>query len=107
MDSEKSGVIFRRRGYATQRTGSDFQALLLTPDLKSRCPYRRSCTANGSLSQFRMPVNVLLIRASMSFYLFYGDNFKIECPTGSGKSMKLFEVAHEIANPLERIFLRD
>jgi len=54
-----------------------------------------------------MPVNVLLIRALMSFYLYYGENFKIECPTGSGKSMNLFEVAHEIANRLERIFLRD
>jgi hypothetical protein len=54
-----------------------------------------------------MPVNVLLIRALLSFYLFYGDNFKIECPTGSGHQMNLFEVAHEIANRLTRIFLRD
>ena len=54
-----------------------------------------------------MPVNALLIRALLSFYLYYGDNFKIECPTGSGKWMNLFEVAHEIANRLERIFLRD
>ncbi len=54
-----------------------------------------------------MPVNALLIRALLSFYLYYGDNFKIECPTGSGKLMNLFEVAREIANRLERIFLRD
>jgi hypothetical protein len=54
-----------------------------------------------------MPVNALLIRALLSFYLYYGDNFKIEFPTGSGKLMNLFEVAHEIANRLERIFLRD
>jgi hypothetical protein len=54
-----------------------------------------------------MPVNALLIRALLSFYGFYGDNFKIECPTGSGKLMNLFEVAREIANRLERIFLRD
>ena len=51
-----------------------------------------------------MPVNALLIRALMSFYLYYGDNFKIECPTGSGKLMNLFEVAHEIANRLEQDF---
>jgi hypothetical protein len=44
-----------------------------------------------------MPVNVILIRALMSFYLYYGDNFKIECPTGSGHQMNLFEVAREIA----------
>ena len=54
-----------------------------------------------------MPVNALLIRALLSFYLYYGDNFKIECPTGSGKLMNLFEVAREIANRLTRIFLRD
>jgi Glycosyl hydrolase family 63 C-terminal domain len=54
-----------------------------------------------------MPVNALLIRALMSYYLYYGDNFKIECPTGSGNSMNLFEVAREIANRLTRIFLRD
>jgi len=54
-----------------------------------------------------MPVNVLLIRALLSFYLYYGDSFKIECPTGSGNSMNLFEVAREIANRLTRIFLRN
>jgi hypothetical protein len=54
-----------------------------------------------------MPVNALLIRALLSYYLYYGDNFKIECPTGSGKLMNLFEVAREIADRLTRIFLRD
>jgi hypothetical protein len=54
-----------------------------------------------------MPVNALRIRGLLSFYLYYGDSFKIECPTGSGKLMNLFEVAREIANRLERIFLRD
>jgi hypothetical protein len=54
-----------------------------------------------------MPVNALLIRALMHYYAYYGDNFKIECPTGSGKLINLFEVAREIANRLTRIFLRD
>jgi hypothetical protein len=54
-----------------------------------------------------MPVNAILIRALLSFYLYYGNNFKIECPTGSGKLMNLFEVALEIANRLEQIFLQD
>ena len=52
-------------------------------------------------------VNALLIRALLSFYLYYGDNFKIECPTGSGRRMNLFDVAREITNRLIRIFLRD
>jgi hypothetical protein len=54
-----------------------------------------------------MPVNVILIRALLNFYLYYGDNFKVECPTGSGMKMNLFEVAKEISDRLSRIFLRD
>jgi Mannosylglycerate hydrolase MGH1-like glycoside hydrolase domain len=54
-----------------------------------------------------MPVNALIIRALMHYYAYYGDNFKIECPTGSGNLINLFEVAQEIANRLTRIFLRD
>ena len=54
-----------------------------------------------------MPVNALIIRALLNFYLYYGDNFKIECPTGSGKMMNLFEVGKEIGDRLSRIFTRD
>ena len=54
-----------------------------------------------------MPVNALIIRVLLQFHLYCGDNFKIECPTGSGKMMNLFEVAREIADRLTRIFLRN
>jgi hypothetical protein len=54
-----------------------------------------------------MPVNMMIIRALLSFYVFYGDSFRVECPTGSGREMNLFEVAQEIANRLITIFLRD
>jgi hypothetical protein len=54
-----------------------------------------------------MPVNALIVRALMHYYAYYGDNFKIECPTGSGRLMNLFEVARDIANRLISIFLRD
>ena len=50
-------------------------------------------------------MNALLIRALLSFYLYYGDNFKIECPTGSGRWMNLFDVAREITNRLIRDLL--
>jgi len=49
----------------------------------------------------------MIIRALLNFYLYYGDNFKIECPTGSGNQMNLFEVAKEISNRLAAIFLKD
>jgi hypothetical protein len=53
------------------------------------------------------PVNALIIRALQNLYLYYGDNFQIECPTGSGKMMNLFEVSKEIADRLTWIFLRN
>ncbi len=54
-----------------------------------------------------MPVNALILRGLLSMYAFYGDDFKVECPTGSGKYMTLFEVSKEIARRLSCIFLRD
>ena len=53
------------------------------------------------------PVNVLLLRGLLVYYLYYGDDFKVECPTGSGHLMTLFEVAQEISRRLCSIFLRD
>jgi hypothetical protein len=54
-----------------------------------------------------MPVNMLILRALIQYYLYYGDNFKIECPTGSGRLMNLFEVSRELSARLARIFQRD
>jgi hypothetical protein len=54
-----------------------------------------------------MPVNGLIVRGLLNLYAFYGDDFKVECPTGSGKRMTLFEVAKEISRRLASIFLRD
>jgi len=53
------------------------------------------------------PINALIIRGLLLFHQYYGDNFTIECPTGSGNQMNLFEVAHELADRMTRIFLRD
>jgi Glycosyl hydrolase family 63 C-terminal domain len=54
-----------------------------------------------------MPVNALIIRALIQYYMYYGNEFTIECPTGSGHLMNLYEVAEEIARRLTAIFLRD
>ena len=54
-----------------------------------------------------MPVNGLIVRGLMNLYAFYGDDFTVECPTGSGNRMTLFEVAREITRRLSSIFLRD
>jgi hypothetical protein len=54
-----------------------------------------------------VPVNGLIIRGLLQMYPFYGPDFKVECPTGSGKFMTLYEVAREIGGRLAKLFLRD
>jgi hypothetical protein len=53
------------------------------------------------------PLNVLIVRALLQYYGYYGDDFLVECPTGSGRRMNLFEVARELSDRLQRIFLVD
>ncbi len=54
-----------------------------------------------------MPVNLLIVRALLNLYGFFGDDFKVQCPSGSGQYMTLFEVAAEIKRRLAATFLRD
>ena len=54
-----------------------------------------------------MPMNFLLIESLQKFHHYYGDDFKVECPTGSGKFLTINEVADELSRRLTRIFLRD
>jgi hypothetical protein len=53
-----------------------------------------------------MPVNALIIRALLQYHMYYGNDFTIECPTGSGHRMNLYQVAEEITRRLAGIFLR-
>jgi hypothetical protein len=53
-----------------------------------------------------MPVNALIIRALLQYYAYYGDRFTMECPTGSGREMSLYQIAEDIARRLSSIFLR-
>jgi hypothetical protein len=53
------------------------------------------------------PINALIVRALLQMYAFYGNDFRVECPTGSGQHMTLFQVAQELSNRLAGIFLRD
>jgi hypothetical protein len=54
-----------------------------------------------------MPVNIIIVRALLNYYQYYGNNFLIECPTGSGKMMNLYQVAEDISGRLSATFLRD
>jgi hypothetical protein len=53
-----------------------------------------------------MPVNALIVRALLQYYLYYGDELTVECPTGSGRRMNLYQVAEEIARRLAGLFLK-
>ena len=53
------------------------------------------------------PVNYLLIESLQKFHFYLGDSYKVECPTGSGQMLTLWEVAAELSRRLSRIFLRD
>jgi len=53
-----------------------------------------------------MPVNALIIRALLQYYAFYGNDFTLECPTGSGRKMNLYQIAEEITRRLSAIFLK-
>jgi hypothetical protein len=54
-----------------------------------------------------MPVNAIIVRALINYYMYYGDDFMIECPTGSGHMMNLYQVAEEISRRLAATFLKD
>jgi hypothetical protein len=89
--------------YVLQTHGQEFRVSYL--------PAESDSGVFGGNSNWRgpvwFPINVLLIRGLLQFYLYYGDTFRVECPTGSGKQMNLFQVAKELADRMQRIFLRD
>jgi hypothetical protein len=53
------------------------------------------------------PINIMFIRALLSLQAFYGDDFKVECPTGSGNQCTLYEVAEQLGDRLLSIFRED
>jgi len=74
-------------------------------------PGESNTYAFGGNSNWRgpiwMPVNFLIIESLQKFHHYYGDDFKVECPVGSGKFVTIEEAANELAQRLTRIFLMD
>jgi hypothetical protein len=54
-----------------------------------------------------MPVNAMILRALLNYHAYYGPDFLVECPSGSGRQMNLYQVAEDLGRRLARIFLRD
>ncbi|GAB4545239.1 MAG: glucosidase [Pleurocapsa sp.] len=74
-------------------------------------PAESSSSLFGGNSNWRgpiwFPVNYLLIESLQQFHHYLGDDFKVECPTGSGNWLNLWEVAQEISSRLTKIFMQD
>jgi hypothetical protein len=89
--------------YAIQAGGQEYRVPYL--------PAESDTSMFGGNSNWRgpiwFPVNGLIIRALVQYYLYYGDAFTVECPTGSGRQMNLYQIAEEIGRRLAYIFLRD
>jgi hypothetical protein len=82
-----------------------------TPLTVAYRPGESDTGAFGGNSNWRgpiwFPVNYLIVEALQKFHHYYGDDFTVECPTGSGRFLTLAQVADELAARLGRIFLRD
>lgn len=89
--------------YVTQAGGQEYRVSYL--------PAESDTGMFGGNSNWRgpiwMPVNALIVRALLQYYNYYGDEFTVECPTGSGRKMNLYQVAEEISRRLTNIFLKD
>jgi hypothetical protein len=89
--------------YVTHVEGEEFRV--------SYAPAESESDMFGGNSNWRgpiwLPVNGLIIRALLQYFAYYGTDFLVECPTGSGRQMNLFQVAEELTRRLASIFLRD
>jgi hypothetical protein len=95
--------IHAERPYVFHAGGRDYRVSYL--------PAESDTGMFGGNSNWRgpiwMPVNALIVRALLNSYAYYGDGFTVECPTGSGRHMNLYQVAEEIGKRLANIFLKD
>jgi hypothetical protein len=99
---------------ALSRHHADHPYIFYTNGMASRVDYEPAESTNGLFggnSNWRgpiwFPVNFLLIESLQKFHHYLGDDFKVECPTGSGKMLTLWEVAAELSQRLASIFLPD
>jgi hypothetical protein len=99
---------------ALSRVHHDHPYIYRVGDQESRVSYLPGDSDSGMFggnSNWRgpiwMPVNMLILRALLQYHLYYGDSFTIECPTGSGRRMNLYQVAEEIGRRLSSIFVKD
>ena len=95
--------VYEREPYVLRVNGLDLTV--------SYAPAESDSPLFGGNSNWRgpiwFPVNFLIIESLQKFHHYYGDDFRVECPTGSGQLRTLDQIAEEIATRLERLFLKD
>jgi Mannosylglycerate hydrolase MGH1-like glycoside hydrolase domain/Glycosyl hydrolase family 63 C-terminal domain len=95
--------VHRDRPYVLQVNGSEYRV--------GYEPGESSTGLFGGNSNWRgpiwFPINFLIVEALQKFHHYFGDDYRVECPTGSGQMMTLWQVAEEISRRLSRIFLDD
>jgi hypothetical protein len=95
--------VHREQPYVVHVGGTEYRVDYLPAESNNRM--------FGGNSNWRgpiwFPMNFILIQGLVSFHAYYGDEFTVECPTGSGQRMTLWQVSQELALRLARIFLRD
>jgi len=98
---------------AVSRVHHDHPYILSVNNAEHRVDYEPAESSTGLFggnSNWRgpvwFPVNYLIIESLQKFHYYLGDEYKVECPTGSGQMMTLWQVAGEISRRLTRIFLR-
>jgi hypothetical protein len=98
---------------AVSRVHRDHPYILRTNGTEYRVDYEPGESSTGLFggnSNWRgpiwFPVNFLLIESLQKFHHYLGDEFRVECPTGSGQMMTLWEVAAELSRRMTRIFLK-
>jgi hypothetical protein len=102
------GIRSLSRYYKEHGYELDIDGMKMTVDYE---PAESTSNLFGGNSNWRgpvwFPVNYLIIEALQRFHYYYGDDFKVECPTGSGVLMNLWEVASELSHRLIELFMRD
>jgi hypothetical protein len=95
--------VHRQQPYVVQVNGTEYRVDYL--------PAESNSGMFGGNSNWRgpiwFPMNFILLRGLVHLYAYYGDEFTVECPTGSGQQLTLWQVSQEIAERLARIFIRD
>ncbi len=99
---------------ALSRFHKDNPYVLIVNGTEHRVDYEPAESSSGLFggnSNWRgpiwFPVNYLLIESLQKFHHFYGDDLKVECPTGSGNMLNLWEVSQELSRRLSQIFLKN